>query len=661
MKIPKFLQSAKYAAAYFCAALLVTACGGGGGSPGEPGNAGGNTPSQTASSIDLSSSANTIPSGGQSAAVKIVAVVKDAGNAAIPNHPIKFSTNYGSLSPVTQTDEKGVATTELTPPSDSSAESRANREIWVEASARGASKTIKIQVTGTKLELMGDQSLGLGHQGTYQVVARDSAGNLIAGARLTVSSVKGAHIEPSVITTDANGQAEFKYTPQGKGVDTVSVSGLGTSQRIQINVGASLLTFQETATLWAVGKAHAVTARLRDGSGAIPPVGTRINFNTTRGCIVANAAATSCGAQPVVVADMSTNAVGEATVWLLSPDTGSVVVTATTSAGDQAIAKLEGRFISIEPTRVFLQANPNALQPSTVATNNQSVLEAKVLDDRGNPVQDVEVSFSIVADPSGGRLSAASAKTDVSGRALNTFYAGPRGTGANQVIIRAALRAKPEVNQETRLTVGGEALSIAITSQSLIEETGQKTSYRVLHAVYVTNSAGTAVAAQPLSIRVEPFRYATGRRCWNGKVWANVFGSENPNEDFNFNGVRDAGEPGTDGLKPGFIANIVPAKADGTPTAPGGGVVSVMTDSDGFAYFYLQYGKDYAGWAAMKVVATAQVGGSESRASTPGAYLTALLSDVNKEDTRPPGEVSPYGTAGFSGCPSVAPSTPPKS
>lgn len=658
MKIPNFLQSAKYAAAYVCTALLVTACGGGGGSPGEPGNAGGGTPSQTASSIDLSSSANAIPSGTQAAAIKVVAIVKDAGNTAIPNHPIKFSTNYGSLSPVTKTDEKGVATTELTPPSEATADARANREIWVEASARGASKTLKIQVTGTTLDLMGDQALGLGYQATYRAVARDSAGRPIPGARLTVSSVKGGTVEPAVVTTDANGQAEFKYTPREKGVDTVSVSGLGTSQRIQINVGASVLTFLETTTLWTVGKAHAVTVRLRESTGGIPPAGTLVNFNTTRGCIVAGATVTACGDQPLVVADVPTDSVGEATAWLLSPDAGSVTVTASTDAGDQASAMMEARFISIEPTRVLLQANPNALQPSTAGSSSQSSLEAKVLDERGNPVQDAEVSFSIVADPSGGQLSAASVKTDVNGRAMNTFFAGPRGTGADQVIIRAALRAKPDVSQDVRLTVGGESLSIAITSRAKIEDAGQGTSYRVLHAVYVTNSSGTAVASQPLSIRVEPHAYATGRRCWNGKVWAAVFGTVNPNEDLNFNGIRDRSEPGSGILKPGFIANVVPAKSDGTPTAPGGETVSVTTDADGFAYFYLQYGKDYASWAAMRVVATARVGGSESRVATPGAYLTAALNDVNKDDTLPPGATSPYGTAGFTGCPAVAPPTP---
>lgn len=658
MKIPNFLQSAKYAMAYVCTALLVTACGGGGGSPGEPGNAGGGgggTPSQTASSIDLSSSANTIPSGAQAAAIKIVAIVKDAGNTAIPNYPIKFSTNYGSLSPVAKTDEKGVATTELTPPSEATGESRANREIWVEASARGASKTLKIQVTGTTLELMGDQSLGLGYQATYRAVARDSAGKLIPGAKLTISSAKGATVEPAAVTTDANGQAEFKYTPREKGVDTVSVSGLGTSQRIQINVGASVLTFLETTTLWTVGKAHAVTVRVRESTGNIPLAGTLVNFNTTRGCIVADATATTCGDSPVVVAAVPTNGVGEATAWLLSPDTGSVTVTASTNVEDQASAVMEARFVSIEPTRILLQANPNALQPSTAGSNNRSSLEAKVLDERGNPVQDAEVSFSIVADPSGGGLSAASVRTDVNGRALNTFFAGPRGTGANQVVIRAALRAKPDVSQDVRLTVGGESLSIAITARSKIEDAGQGTSYRVLHAVYVTNSSGTAVTSQPLSIRVEPHAYATGRRCWNGKVWEAVFGTVNSNEDVNLNGIRDQGEPGSGVLKPGFIANVVPAKSDGTPTAPGGETVSVTTDADGFAYFYLQYGKDYANWAAMQVVATARVGGSESRVATPGAFLTVALNDVNKEDTQPPGETSPYGMEGFSGCPEVKP------
>ena len=88
------------------AVLLVAACGGGGGDPGtNPGQDGGTKP-LVAGSIELYPSSTTMKTGSSGAKLTITAIVKDKGNMAIPNIPLTLKTSYGSLSPVTKTDEK---------------------------------------------------------------------------------------------------------------------------------------------------------------------------------------------------------------------------------------------------------------------------------------------------------------------------------------------------------------------------------------------------------------------------------------------------------------------------------------------------------------------------------------------------------------------------
>ena len=179
----KPFKLSKYALCYVSVAVALVACGGGGSDAGttNPNNNSNNnnTVPQEASSIELYSSASSIPTGGGGAPITITAIAKDKGNVAIANFPLTFATEYGSLSPVTTTNDKGIATTELTPPKANNA---TNRDFEVAATAKGVTQKLKITVKGTTLNLSGDSSLGLSQQGHYSVVARDAAGEAVPNA-----------------------------------------------------------------------------------------------------------------------------------------------------------------------------------------------------------------------------------------------------------------------------------------------------------------------------------------------------------------------------------------------------------------------------------------------------------------------------------------------
>ena len=515
----RHLHFLRHAVACAGVAMLVAACGGGGGDPGtnpRDNNSGGGTTARSASSVDVYSSAASIPTGGAGAAITITAIVKDSGNVAIPNFPVAFKTEYGSLSPVTTTNDKGVATAELTPPKTDNA---LNRSFGVTVTAKGASKKIDLKVEGTTVALSGDTSLGVNQEGEYTVNVRDAAGETVSNAGVTITAQQGgSQAQVASVQTGRNGIATFKYKPTVAGSVRLAADGLNAenaSRYLDISVGSAVIQLTTESPYWRLNQANRVVVRVADGNQSPVAAGTKVLFSTTRGCIVDvgdTACTTPSRTESVSSKILETNAAGYAEGFVLSTDAGATSIKAEVASGSlQGVGTLTAQFMALSPSRLIVQANPNAIQTSAASSGNSAVIDALLLDDRGNPVANTPVYFTVLADLSGGRLAATSVKTNEQGRAKNTFYAGPRGTGSDQVKIRAALGGNDaHISGETTLTVGGNGLSIALGESTVIEPTNGETQYRKLHTVYVTNSAGAAQSSLPVTLRAEPFAYATG-------------------------------------------------------------------------------------------------------------------------------------------------------
>lgn len=662
------------------AVLLVAACGGGGGDPGtNPGQDGGTKP-LVAGSIELYPSSTTMKTGSSGAKLTITAIVKDKGNMAIPNIPLTLKTGYGSLSPVTKTDEKGVAVAELTPPKSNNV---ANRTFDVEAVAKGASQKITVNVEGTTLALSGDNTLAINQAGNFSLEVRDGTSQLVPNAPLQITTEPAnagtIAFKPGFSsTTNASGRVEFSYTPNQSGTHRILVNGLNApGSQLAVNVGSSVFQFQSGATFaWPLRRASEVSVRVADSTGASVPAGTPVRLSLTRGCLAsfvpANSTLTACTGQ-LSQLDVSADAAGVVKAYAISADAGPVMVKAENlSAGGSGSAN--GHFVATTPAKILLQANPNSIQPSTSNTNNATQVEAAVLDDNDNPVAGVPVYFTVENDVSGGQLATPSVVTDQNGRAVNTYRAGPRGTGADGVKVIASV-APPwqHLSSSTIVTVGGDGLTIAIGASNKVTIVNADTKYNRIYTVFVTNSASRAVSSLPITVRAIPTHYSEGVMCWYeaAKAWLpkRGFGSipdseeigVHINEDTNLNGSRDPGEPNfvdsPVGLKPGFVATLVPAQADGTVVEgqTGSSVLNLTTDANGFAYFAMQWAKDYQSWAKMKVVANARVGGSESRNETPALWLGAAAPDMTEKTVTPPGATSPYGDGSGSGLAALVP------
>ncbi|MBK7001382.1 MAG: Ig-like domain-containing protein [Rhodoferax sp.] len=573
-------------------------------------------------SIDILPSSTTLNSASGSKMTFIV-TVKNANNLAVPNQAVAFTASSGFLtgaSPAPSTDATGtVSTVSLSPGSDSS-----NRIIKVTASSGNATKSIDIPVTGTTLDISGAGS-ALASSTTsikYSVKALDSSGKPLSGASLSVASKLGNGISPQTVSTNTSGTAEFQLTPSNEGIDTLTVSGLGTSKTkdVQISKQDFQLTNPKLTDVLPVNRDVVVSVLYRDPATGAAVKNVPITFSTTRGT----------PAQTTVSTDNN----GVASTVIRSNTTGPVTISAQSTLG--ARDSMTTKFVSVTPSQVKLQASPSAVLPNALgSTTNQSTLTATVRDSFLNPVEGVVVNFTAIKDLSNGSLVPSSATTDASGLASVQFIAGPLQTEANGVQIQASVQGSSSpITDTTTLTVNGSALFIAIgQSNAIIADASTPTIYEKEFSVYVTDANGVASSNRAITISVYPKYYGKGYLEYNKVLsqWVYAFNTRCANEDVNRNGIFDAGEDvNGDGILWPGLPVIISAS-------------NLTTDSNGYGSFKMRYGKNYAWWLDTQITAKALVSGTESSITLD--YSLEMVATDAKSENSPPNQTSPFKIA----------------
>jgi hypothetical protein len=289
-------------------------------------------------------------------------------------------------------------------------------------------------------------------------------------------------------------------------------------------------------------------------------------------------------------------------------------------------------FVSRTPASLVLQSSSAAVAPNAAgSTVNQAELRATVRDAAGNPVKGQTVFFTAVKDLSGGKIKTGTAITDSNGLATDVFIAGPVSTATNGVQIRATV-PNTSIAADANITVNGQALFITIAANNTIEKLS--TQYRKTFSVQVSDSNGSPVANQSLTVSVWPSVYYKGEMQYSAtdNVWVPIISATCANEDTNRDGKLDAGED--------FNSNGVL-----TPGQPG--LVSpanLTTDAAGNAEFKVTYGQQYAYWIDFDLTAKATVAGTES-----GAFFlfkaVALASDMTDKNVAPAAATNPLGRA----------------
>jgi hypothetical protein len=552
--------------------------------------------------------------------VTITATVKDAGNASIANAPVSFVTDSGQfVGQPTMTDANGQATATFSAGSNAT-----NRTATITVTSGTVSKAIQVQITGTTLTLSGAGSVRIGDVVPLTVKVVDSKGKDVStansGATLKVSSSSGNTLSASTLSVAADGTATVTLTATTAGTDHVSVTGLGATAALDINVSAENFTFVSPSANAQVPVGLAgIPARVRYLVNGSPVVGVAVSFAATAGTL-----------SPSTV---STDVNGEAVVTVSSNSASPAVIQATL-AGGVAQATLPIEFIATTPSKLTLQVARTALGPNAAGSTSQRTdVIATVTDANGNPVKSKQVNFNRIADPSGGSLTLATSTTDSAGRAIVQYVAGPQTTANDGVQIRATVAGVSSIFGDATVTVNQSALFIGLGTSNEISNL-DPTTYQKDYTVSVSDSNGNPVPNANLTIGVLPVEYLKGSLTFVDPVWTYAAGTVTcPNEDANYNGVLDVGEDADSSgtLQPGNVVRVSPG--------------SVTTDANGQATVKLLYQESYAPWVRVQLRARAVVSGTES-SNNVIFTVTGAAPDFTNKSVPPAGVVSPFGTHG---------------
>jgi hypothetical protein len=583
------------------------------------------------------SSGSLASSGAAGTAVQIKALVLDSNNVIMPATKVTFASDSGSLSASqVTTDANGVATVSLATGADPT-----TRTITVTGSVAGVpNSVVKVGVVGTRITANGSSTVNLGATSDITVALFDSADAPLANQPVSFSAL----INPVVAKngggatafTDAAGKLTLSYTAGKTGSDVVTVRALGETASVPISISTASFSIKavDASTGAAITTANTNVCYPVQVSNFVSGVaqGGTVSISSSRGTVYADSACAS----PLVAA--TALASGTAQVYVMASGPGVATLTASSSATGSTVQSTLEFIAPLSPSAVIsLQGTPAVVGANIAGSTSEQVTLRAVVTDKGNPVKNARVSFSIVTDSSGGTLSQPSTLLTASdGSATISYIAGTTTTAVDGVIIQAAVQSPvTAATAQARLTVSKKSLFISAGTGNLVL-TPSSATYQVDYAVFVTDAAGNAVRDVAITGAVIPRFYKKGVFVMQpNNPWLQVVSATCRNEDLNENGVLDAGED--DNLN-GRLDPVIPMNI----TSSG------KTDASGTATISMIYPRDRAYWLDVKFTIRGAVAGSE--ASYVGyTVLQGLGTDYANSGIAPPGQTSPYGTSSSCG------------
>ncbi|WP_417706438.1 Ig-like domain-containing protein [Rheinheimera aquimaris] len=594
---------------------------------------GGDTVDITVGSVALI--ADTLQLGSSTASkVELTALVRDTNNVVLADVPVNFSSDSGELVQIDSvTGENGVARATLTTQTNKN-----NRDIKVMARVQQQSSELTVSVVGTAIEVAAPDSVVLADSTTIDMFLTDSNGAGIQGVEIEVTSSLGNTLSDTSPATSGNaGKASFTYTAVNSGTDTLTVTALGATNSVVINISADAFAFIDTDTEDGqvlevdLNTAQALNVEWLVNNTA--NVGQEVTFNTTRGVIADSAAnlVTSVTSSDV------TDAEGKAQAFVRSQFAGLATISAVGGEGSDAVsAKKVIEFVAVNPTKVETQAFP-----AQVGAGESSTVRAIVRDANNNPVKNQVVVFSL-DNSAGGVISTGTAVTNSQGIASTVFTADANtggGVNGENLIVKAALQNDNTIFDDADIAVGKRTLFFRFGTGNEITKPSPST-YAKEFSIVVTDSSGNPVANQQLNVAALPTIYYKG--FWTEsppapetfKAWVPVIVDTCASEDSNYNGVLDPLFDVNGNVIPGTGEDV---NSDGQLTPGNVATVqrTVTADENGIATFVVTYPQDYAPWVNVRLQVSGFAAGTENV-----AYRNYILGysaeDVTTETSPPP-------------------------
>lgn len=495
-------------------ATLLSACGGGGGSAGDPtfpctgaSCPGGGTTGPTAADLVVTLSGSTLPTDGTGSVLVTVYAV-DAKRNTIADVPVSISVDQNALvsTTATKTDASGVVTGTVRIGSDQS-----RRTITVSAASGAITKTAQITVvtpspTGTTngpaltVALSATQiTPAVGSTVTVQL--RSATGVAMPDVVVSLATGRGnlASLSVATVRTDANGQATAQLTAGTSGItgaDYVTATAaigsvtVGAQQAFTVVGALPTLTVNPAAvTLRLSQPAPEVTATLRNAAGN-PVANQIVSFAPSSSAnFTATPESSPTDANGIARSTLKLNAAAGTTS---STDTLRV----TASFAEQALAgNVVVQIVAESPTATMTLSSSNISASTTSST--ASVL---VRDVAGNPVSGQLVQFSSQFGLV--KFDASTALTDATGVARVTVTpATSTSNGADVVRANvtvagiAATDSKP-VQVVSATSPGAPVLQLGLSSTSV------SAAVPATVTATLTDSRGQPVAGQVVTFAV---------------------------------------------------------------------------------------------------------------------------------------------------------------
>ncbi|UQZ90126.1 hypothetical protein C4J81_13320 [Deltaproteobacteria bacterium Smac51] len=292
---------------------------------------------------------------------------------------------------------------------------------------------------------------------SLQAVVTDGA-TPAAGREITwsVEQGNGQFPDGQSVTTSADGRASLNFTPNATGGNQVIVRGTlaNTTPAVYKDITLSVdnafkLTIEPDSQSLTTGGRIQVKATLKNGG--VPVSGAEIAWTIDSG---------SSGQAQISPSSGTTDASGETIMQLSAQKAGAIVLHATVTGQTDVSADTA---ITINPLySLAFTSVPTALQ-----TGQKDYLTVS-LTDGTFPVQNADISWTVVSGANSSDLGAAVSSTSGSGQARVSFT--PSRSGA--VTIRATLASSPGVYADTTFNVAPD-YSIALTTDSSSLGTGQ--------------------------------------------------------------------------------------------------------------------------------------------------------------------------------------------
>lgn len=468
--------------------------------------------------------------------------------------------------------------------------------------------------------------------------AVDASRNVLGGVTVTMVPDNNGVIAASGTTTAAStgsvtGVLSIGADKSNRTIDVVVTSGSITKTVKVVVTGAQL---QATPGSAAPGTSATVQYRLSDQTGtaiASQPISVVLN----------GGAAATGNTDPSGSYTYTYTVPSSPTVSISATAAGVTTATTVTTSGSNAAAA------SGTVTSASVAANPATVNVNTAgSTVNQVSVRGLFLGAGNTPISNVRVRFDLNGDPNGigGTLAAGTdyVYTDSNGVALTNYVPGTRGSGNQQLTVRAcwsetdfAAGTCPNV-ASANVTVAQSGVSISIFEGNKIAVDDSKLVYTQPFTVQVVDSVGQPIKGVLVTGSVDLPRYYRGGYTVVGASWTQVALNVCDNEDINRNSVLETYSNGEKEDQNGS-GKIEPYAADVAITPQSSG--SDTTDAFGIAYFNLQYGQNVASWDDYTLTFSALVSGTEGKATRSGT-LPVIASALTTTTSSPPFAISPY-------------------